>query len=122
MVPLMPKPLSLCILVLGLLPLAACGAEKPATPPASGADAKAARHPLKGVVTGVMAERSSLVVKHEEVPGVMRAMTMMFKVDAAALKAVKEGDAITAQMARESDGWWLHDVKPAAASPAPGKK
>lgn len=116
----MKTSLSLLVVALGLLPVAALAADKPATPPAAGSEAKAARHPLKGVVTGVMADRSALLVKHEEVPGVMRAMTMMFKVDAAALKTFKEGDAITGQMAREGTDWWLHDVKPAA--PAPGKK
>ena len=71
----------------------------------------AKRHPLKGVVTAVYADRSSLMVKHEEVPGVMRAMTMMFKVDENALKAVKAGDHITAQMSRTEGEWRLHDVK-----------
>lgn len=72
------------------------------------------RHALRGVITGVLAEKSALMVKHEEIPGVMRAMTMMFKVDAATLKSAKEGQAITGMMARESDGWHLYDVKPAA--------
>lgn len=69
-------------------------------------------HPLKGVVTDVLAEKSALVVKHEEVPGVMRAMTMMFLVDAETLGRVKKGDAITAQMGRnENNKWVLRDVK-----------
>lgn len=115
----MKKSLSLLALVLSLAPAAAMAADKGATPPAAGA--KAPRHPLKGVVTGVIADRGALLVKHEEVPGVMRAMTMMFKVDPAALKAFKEGDAITGQMARENNEWWLHDVK-AAPAPAPAPK
>jgi Cu/Ag efflux protein CusF len=71
----------------------------------------AKRHPLKGVVTAVDPEQSSLRVKHEEIPGVMRAMTMMFKVDAATLKSVKTGDAITALLSREGGEWRLHEVK-----------
>ena len=71
------------------------------------------RHPLRGIVTAVYEDRSALMVKHEEIPGVMRAMTMLFKVDAATLKAAKKGQAITAQMSREGDDWWLHEVKPA---------
>jgi Cu/Ag efflux protein CusF len=73
----------------------------------------AKRHPLRGVITALDAERSALMVKHEEIPGVMPAMTMLFKVDAATLKAAKKGQAITAQMSREGDDWWLHDVKAA---------
>ena len=74
------------------------------------------RHPLRGVITGVLAEKSAIMVKHEDIPGVMRAMTMMFKVDAATLKSAKEGQAITGMLARESDGWHLYDVKPAPAA------
>lgn len=75
------------------------------------------RHPLKGVITAVHADRSALMIKHEEIPGVMRAMTMMFKVDDATLKAAKPGMVVTGMMAREEGEWWLHDVK-LAASPA----
>ncbi|MBI5767974.1 MAG: copper-binding protein [Verrucomicrobia bacterium] len=90
------------------------------TKPAAPAKAAAAqRHPLRGVVTSVLADKSALMVKHEEIPGVMRAMTMMFKVDAATLKTVKQGDAITGLMSRGPDGWLLEAVK---VAPAPGKK
>ena len=73
------------------------------------------RYPLKGVVTSVLPDRSALMVKHEEIPGFMRAMTMMFKVDAAALKAAKKGDAITGMMSRQGDDWVLEEVRPAKA-------
>jgi Cu/Ag efflux protein CusF len=74
-------------------------------------------HPLKGVIMGILPEKTALLVKHEEVPGVMRAMTMMFKVEPAVLEKVKRGDAITARMSRREDGWWLTDVEvvPSAA-------
>lgn len=75
------------------------------------------RHPLRGVITAVYAERSAIMVKHEEIPGVMRAMTMLFKVDAATLKSVQKGQAITGMMSRQGDDWWLHDVK-TVATPA----
>lgn len=68
-------------------------------------------HPLKGVVMGIMADKSALLVKHEEIPGVMRAMTMLFKVEPAVLSQVKRGDAIKALMSRRDDGWWLTAVE-----------
>jgi Cu/Ag efflux protein CusF len=68
------------------------------------------RHPLKGVVVDVMTDKSALLVKHEEIPGVMKAMTMLLKVDEAALKAAKKGDIITGQLTGKSDGWWLEAV------------
>lgn len=68
-------------------------------------------HPLRGVVTKVQPETSTLMVKHEAIPGVMRAMTMMFKVDPAVITRIKPGDAITAKMSRVNDEWRLDDVR-----------
>jgi len=93
------------------------------TPPASAAMSAmhhhAARpgdaHPLKGVVVDILPGQSTLLVRHEAVPGVMGAMTMLYKVDAPTLASVKKGEAITAHMTRRGDDWWLQDVKPAAA-------
>lgn len=97
----------LCSLLLAVAPAALPAADHN---PAAKADA-AKRHPLRGVVTGILKERSSLLVKHEEIPGVMRAMTMAFQVDAATLAAAKEGDAITGLMSRQGTTWVLEEVK-----------
>ncbi len=106
----MHRPARLLVLSLALAALpagvsAADGAAPKAKPEA------APRHAIKGVVTGHYPERQSLIIKHEEIPGVMRAMTMAFKVDAETLKTAKVGDRISGQMSREPDGWRLHDVK-----------
>lgn len=77
------------------------------------ADAKPAPklHPLTGIVIEVLADRQALLVKHNEIPGVMRAMTMMFRVEADVLAHVKQGDAIKARMGRdENNKWILRDV------------
>ena len=98
-----------------LLVLSAAGLSVAAaaeTKPAAKNDA-VKRHPLRGVVTAVDAERSTLMVKHEEIPGVMRAMTMAFKVDAKTLAAVKKGDAVTGLMSRQGKDWVLENVQPA---------
>lgn len=87
-------------------------AEKSAPAPA------AQRHPLRGVITAVLPAQSAFMIKHEVIPGVMRAMTMMFKVDDATLKAFKTGDAITGLMSRQDRYWILEEVKPAAPQPA----
>jgi len=68
-------------------------------------------HPLKGVIVAVMPEKTALLVKHEAVPGVMRAMTMMFKVEPAVLEKVKRGDALHARMGKREDGWWLTEIE-----------
>lgn len=84
-------------------------AAEPVKPAAPVEQAKA--HPVKGVIMGIMADKGALLVKHEEVPGVMRAMTMMFKVEPGVLERVKRTDAIQGKMQRRSDGWWLLDVE-----------
>lgn len=110
----MKSRLSLRVLLLVLTPgFGLLAAETPKSAEKSVEAPK--RHPLRGVVTRVDAERSALMVKHEEIPGVMRAMTMLFKVDAATLKSVKAGDAITGQMSRQGGDWVLEDVKLAEA-------
>ncbi len=62
-------------------------------------------------VTGIVREtrptKSQLVVKHEEIPGYMDAMTMPFQVrDPKILESVKPGDAITFQLhVTDKDHW-----------------
>jgi len=74
-----------------------------------------AGHPLRGVVVAVLPEKSALLVRHEEIPGVMAAMTMLLKVDAPTLAAAKKDAAITATLVKKSDGWWLESVQSAPA-------
>lgn len=81
--------------------------------PAAEKSAPARRHPLRGVITRVDVEGSTLMVKHEAIPGVMRAMTMRFKVAPDVVKKFKTGDAITALMSRVGNEWHLDEVKPA---------
>jgi len=72
-------------------------------------------HPLRGVITDVVAAESALMVKHEDIPGFMPAMTMLLKVDPATLTAVAKNQAITATIYRQGGEYWLRDVKPIAA-------
>jgi Cu/Ag efflux protein CusF len=82
------------------------------TKPVAAANEKApARHPLRGVVVEVLADKSALLVKHEAIPGVMKAMTMLLKVDTAALNAVKKDSRITGLLVKRADGWWLESVQ-----------
>jgi hypothetical protein len=112
--------LSLLSLSSPLIPFsqAACsskhgGKAEAAAPLAAGSTAEAPRgHPLKGVIVAVLGEKSALLVKHEEIPGVMKAMTMLLKVDAPTLAAAKKDQAITATLVRKADGWWLENVQP----------
>jgi Cu/Ag efflux protein CusF len=74
-------------------------------------------HPLVGVVRDVVTDRQALLVKHEEIPGFMKAMTMLLRVEPEVLSRVKKGDAIKAQLGRDAEGkWFLRDV--AVTTPA----
>ena len=91
-----------------------CAAAKPVASikPVAAANEKApARHPLRGVVVEVLADKSALLVKHEAIPGVMKAMTMLMKVDTAALTVVQKGSRITGLLVKRADGWWLEAVQ-----------
>ena len=89
----------------------------PAAPPAGDA-AQPTSHPVTGVVQSVMPERSALLVKHEEIPGFMRAMTMMFLVEPEVLEWVKVDDKITGRLYRDESGQWrLREVKVVASTP-----
>jgi Cu/Ag efflux protein CusF len=91
--------------------------ESDATPPAKApaeAEKPAEGHPLKGVIVDIMPERNALLVKHEEIPGVMRAMTMLLTVNDAGLKAAVKDAPVTGLLVRRGTVWWLDDVAVAA--------
>lgn len=68
------------------------------------------RHPIKGVIVGVRTDKQALLVKHEEIPGVMRAMTMLLKTDPTTLQRVAKGQKITGLLLQKDDGWWIESV------------
>lgn len=70
-----------------------------------------AGHPLKGVVTKVLEDRKLVMVKHEEIPGFMKAMTMAFSVPDEVWPQLKPGVALTARLHKADKGWKLTDVK-----------
>lgn len=74
-------------------------------------------HPVKGTIVSLLPDRDALLVAHEEVPGVMMAMTMAFQVDRRVLKLVEPGQDIIARMERRDDGkWWLFNLRIIATS------
>jgi hypothetical protein len=109
----------LLLLLFTFLPVAVghaepdCPCECPAVakPVAAASEKAPVRHPLRGVVVEVLADQSALLVKHEAIPGVMKAMTMLLKVDAAGLAAVRKGSPITGLLVKRADGWWLDAVQ-----------
>ena len=84
-------------ILLSLLSLAGCARDE--------------SHPVQGIVVEVYSDPPALLVDHEEIPGVMAAMSMRFEVDAATIDDVKVGDAITARLRLQDQTWRLDQVK-----------
>lgn len=83
-----------------LLFLAACARHNPQTistpPPVT--------HDLRGEIVGLSAERRTLLVHHEEIPGYMPAMTMEFTIGDADLAAFHEGQRLAARLVEGAPG------------------
>ena len=67
-------------------------------------DDKEEGYPLLGVVQAVDEANSQLTVAHEEIPGFMEPMTMVFRVGPGDVKVIETGMQIKARMVRDEDG------------------
>ena len=75
-------------------------------------DANATRgYPIKGRVTQVLPAQNLVLVQHEEIPGVRRAMTMGFKVDPQLLPQLTAGRELLGRIERRGRDWWLFQVR-----------
>ncbi|PAW65572.1 MAG: hypothetical protein B9S34_10655 [Opitutia bacterium Tous-C1TDCM] len=75
------------------------------------------RHALRGKVEGKLADDRLLLVKHEDIPGFMPAMTMAFRAPDPLYHALAAGTVLTAEMFWREDEWWLDRIR---VLPAPG--
>jgi len=110
----------------------AAKSESPAKTVAAATNAEPAKSPapgttniyeVKGVVTEIRPNGTTAIIRHEEIPGYMKAMTMPLSVkEASDLAGVKAGDTITFRMlVTEDDGWidQVHVLENAGMPPAP---
>ena len=103
-----------CLLMLGCgrSEASAGGAGANAAPTPQPAAAKEERHPLTGEIVKVLADRDTLLVSHDKIPGYMMAMTMEFKVSKADLANAKEGQRIRAELVQRGAEVWLEKIWP----------
>ncbi len=83
------------------MPLIGCRSDSPA-----GAAAKSAsqRYPIRGVVVATDTGSGEVTLRHNDIPGLMPAMTMPYKVvDPAALAELHPGDTISATLLADKD-------------------
>ena len=82
----------------------------------AGSDAETEEVPkefeVRGVVRKVNADRAQLIVKHEEIPGYMAAMTMPFDVRPTnEMSKVKPGDRIAFRMLVTTNDGWIDRIR-----------
>jgi len=98
----------------GVLAIAGCGKQnQPEQPPSAQSAGKGSKsYQVKGVVEEVLPEKKQVVIKHEDIPGYMDAMTMKFDVKSTnELAGLKPGDDISFRMIVTDDDGWIDQVK-----------
>lgn len=111
----------IAVFALGLL----CPVVPTGAPPLFGAsafqakDQKLRRYPLRGVVRALVKDERLAMIKHQEVPGWMPAMTMEFEIRSSEeFRKLTKGMAITATVVVNAKGaYWLEDVRVVADKP-----
>lgn len=105
--------LPLCFAVLALA-LGACR-EKPAT---TAAPAKLQTFTVKGVVEEVLPNRESVVIRHEEIPGYMEAMTMPFSVKRTnEVAGLVKGARVSFRLMVTADESWIEQITQLGGAP-----
>jgi protein SCO1/2 len=111
-------------LLLAAFALSGCKQEQQPPRPAMVADTNRQVFEVKGELKEIKPNGRTAVIKHEEIPDYMPAMTMDLDVkDTRELSGLKAGDLISFRMVVTSDDGWIENVrKLAAATPQdPGK-
>jgi len=100
-----------------LLALSAACARKEGLP---ASEAEIRRFPIRGVVHSANAARAEITLAHEEIPGFMKAMTMVFQApgESARLVALRPGTSVRATLLVDGDRYWLEDLAVAPGAPA----
>lgn len=78
------------------------------------------RYELRGQVLSVRPERREIVIRHEEIPGFMPAMTMPFPVkDEALLEGRMPGDRVEATLVVTDENAWIERLAKVGFAPLP---
>jgi protein SCO1 len=88
------------------------GTNAPTAEAGSEAEEVPTTYEVKGVVRKINSDRNQLVVKHEEIPGFMAAMTMPFDVRPTnEMSKVKPGDRIAFRMLVTTNDGWIDSIR-----------
>lgn len=76
------------------------------------------RYPFHGVVISIEPRGHQVLIKHDDVPGLMQGMTMPFNVrDEKVLAALKPGDILQATLVKQEYESWLDDIRVTGPDP-----
>ena len=93
-----------------LLVLASCSQEKP--PGESSTSVGTQSYAVAGVVRELKPDGRTVVIRHEEIPGYMEAMTMPFRVrDTNELSGLAPGDVLSFRLQVTDDASWIDQIK-----------
>lgn len=88
-----------CLPTLTASLLVLVGCQKPADTQRPGATAEEKDYDIKGKVTAVAPDKTSVTLDHEEIPGLMKAMEMKYPVsDAKVLDGIAAGDKVSGRL------------------------
>jgi len=100
--------------LLGALLVASCSEERSRSEPSVVATQNYA---VKGVVRELKPDGRTVVIRHEEIPGYMEAMTMPFRVrDTNELRGITSGDALSFRLNVTDDASWIDQVNRTGSS------
>jgi protein SCO1/2 len=69
-------------------------------------------YPIKGKVVAVNAEKKTVKIDHEDIPGLMEAMTMNFTVEEVRLlKGLKPGDKVEGRLKTDSGKYIITELE-----------
>lgn len=73
---------------------------------------KAKEYAVRGKVTAVEAASKSITIDHEDIPGLMKAMVMKFKLGSEKdAEGIKVGDRVEGKMTVDSGTYTVHGLK-----------
>jgi protein SCO1/2 len=75
---------------------------------------------VKGVIREVLQDRKQIRIEHEEIPGYMPKMTMLFDVkDASELTGLQSNDVVAFKMIVTDDDGWIEQIKKSGSAAPP---
>jgi Cu/Ag efflux protein CusF len=69
-------------------------------------------HEIRGTVTAIAADRKSVTLDHEAIPGLMGAMTMEYRVkDSGLLEGIKTGDRVEGRLQARGTDYLITELR-----------